>query len=81
MAKQVLVEWVEKALRILGGKGMPGDVARGIWQVRAHDLRQHGGLFYTNASSGQAWTQAPQGAESPSVNHQPIGPEDRAQGR
>jgi len=47
MAKQVLVDWVEEALHKLGGKGTPIEVARAIWQVHEHDLRQYGDLFYT----------------------------------
>ena len=47
MAKQILVVWVEDALRHLGGSGTPVEVARRIWQVHEQDLRQSGDLFYT----------------------------------
>lgn len=47
MSKEILVDWVEEALRGMGGKGSVIEVARAIWQVHEVDLRRAGDLFYT----------------------------------
>lgn len=45
--KRDLVDWVEEAVRRHGGRATLLEVARYIWQVREHDLRESGALFYT----------------------------------
>lgn len=42
-----LTEWVEEALRSLGGEGFPIDVAKEVWRLHEDDLRESGDLFYT----------------------------------
>jgi len=39
--------WVLEALRLLGGKGYPKDVAKYIWEHYEQDLRRSGGILYT----------------------------------
>lgn len=45
--KYDLQQWVEDALRSLGGSGTVVDVARAIWERHEADLRNSGDLFYT----------------------------------
>lgn len=45
--KYDLQEWVEEALRSLGGSGTVVDVAQAIWDRHEADLRNSGDLFYT----------------------------------
>jgi hypothetical protein len=42
-----LQDWVLNALTTLGGEGTVVEVARQIWELREHDLRTSGNLFYT----------------------------------
>jgi hypothetical protein len=45
--KYDLEQWVEDALRSLGGSAMLADVAREIWNRHEAELRASGDLFYT----------------------------------
>jgi hypothetical protein len=45
--KYDLQQWVEDALRSLGGSGTVVDVAREIWNEHEEELRDSGDLFYT----------------------------------
>jgi hypothetical protein len=40
-------DWVIKALKSLGGKGWPKDVAKYIWDHYEGELKRSGGLLYT----------------------------------
>lgn len=46
-AKEDLTEWVREALVDLGGKATLTNVARKMWELHEHDLRNSGDLFYT----------------------------------
>ena len=45
--KYDLQQWVEDALRSLGGSGTVVEVAREIWSEHEEELRESGDLFYT----------------------------------
>ena len=45
--KHDLRDWVEDALKSLGGRGTVVDVARVIWRDHEAELRASGDLFYT----------------------------------
>jgi hypothetical protein len=45
--KYDLQQWVEDALRSLGGSGSVVEVAREIWGKHEQELRDSGDLFYT----------------------------------
>lgn len=45
--KHDLQDWVQDALRELGGSAPLVDVAKTIWKKRESDLRASGDLFYT----------------------------------
>jgi len=45
--KSDLQDWVLDALLALGGTASIIEVARQIWELREHELRASGGLFYT----------------------------------
>ena len=40
-------DWVIEALKTLGGKGWPKDVAKYIWDHYEPELKQSGNLLYT----------------------------------
>ena len=42
-----MMEWVLRALRDLGGKGWPKDVAKYVWENYEDDLRASGDILYT----------------------------------
>jgi len=45
--KHDLMDWCIEALQHLGGSAHHVDVAKQVWQMHEHDLRQSGDLFYT----------------------------------
>ena len=45
--KEVLMTWVEDALRRSGGQATLLEIARIIWQIHEQELRSSGDLFYT----------------------------------
>lgn len=46
-SKQDLMAWCVEALKHLGGSAHHIDVAKQVWVLHEHDLRQSGDLFYT----------------------------------
>lgn len=45
--KHDLQDWVQKALKRIGGRGTLTDVAKEIWRAHESDLRSSGDLFFT----------------------------------
>lgn len=45
--REDMKNWVIQALKSLGGKGWPKDIAKYIWDHYESDLRRSGGLLYT----------------------------------
>ena len=45
--KHDLQDWVQQALKRIGGRGTLTDVAKEIWRAHESDLRSSGDLFFT----------------------------------
>lgn len=45
--KHDLQDWVQQALKSIGGRGTLTDVAKEIWRAHESDLRSSGDLFFT----------------------------------
>lgn len=45
--REDMKDWVLRALKSLGGKGWPKDVAKYIWENYEAELKCSGGLLYT----------------------------------
>lgn len=47
MGRELLLDWVEEAVRSLGGKARVIDVSKEIWSTHENEIRNAGDLFYT----------------------------------
>lgn len=45
--REDMKDWVIVALKVMGGKGWPSDVAKHIWDNYESELRKSGKLLYT----------------------------------
>jgi hypothetical protein len=47
VTREDMKDWVLEALRSLGGKGYPKDVAKYIWEHYEAELKRSGNILYT----------------------------------